>query len=306
MREDALPKQQDLRAFPEGGESPPAPSRRRAGRDAATTTTRARRPHRSGNLFELDGPLWAAGHLRVAGVDEAGRGPLAGPVVAAAVIFEPRIRLRGLDDSKKLDAEARDHLFDRIRERAVAIGVGLASAEEIDEINILRATHRAAGRALRQLDPAPDAVVADHLKLDVSVPLVTVPRADARSHAVAAASIIAKVTRDRIMARLDEEYPGYGLQRHKGYPTPEHYAALERMGPSSIHRRTFAGVDFFGREVRPSATFERLSCALAAAHDAIPAARTAIASALVAVGELLPAAEVAELRELLERWGEER
>src|SRR5690606_22999991 len=126
-----------------------------------------------------------------------------------------------------------------------------------------RATHLAAGRALAQLDPAPDAVVADHLKLDVAVPLVAVPKADSRSHAVAAASILAKVTRDRILARLAEEYPGYGLERHKGYPTPEHYAALEQLGPTTIHRRTFAGVDFFGREPRASATFDRLSAALA-------------------------------------------
>lgn len=292
----------DLFALPTVWAAPAAPDD-----PAFRVADGARRPRPlrrrgAGNLFELDGPLWRAGFVRVAGVDEAGRGPLAGPVVAAAVVFPPRVRLRGLDDSKKLDAAARERLFDVIHARALGVGVGRASAAEIDALDILRATHLAAGRALAALADAgiaPDAVVADHLRLAVDVPLVSEPRADGRSHAVAAASVVAKVTRDRLMARLAVEFPDYGLERHKGYPTAAHLAAIARHGASTLHRRTFAGVEFFGAPARRSATFARLRAAWSARPPVAPSARADASRQIDALADLLPEEELAALRALL-------
>jgi len=205
----------------------------------------ARGKTKAGNLFELEGPLWQAGFVRVAGVDEAGRGPLAGPVVAAAAVFEPRVRLRGLDDSKKLNEAERDRLAIAIRERALAVGVGMASVREIDAINIYQASHLAARRALDALAPlVPDALVTDMLKLhDRGVPCEAHPKADGRSHAVAAASVIAKTVRDALMVRYDAEFPGYGFAQHKGYPAPVHLAALDALGIATLHRLTYAPVE---------------------------------------------------------------
>ena len=193
--------------------------------------------------FHYEARAWKTGVTRLAGIDEAGRGPLAGPVVAAAVIIGPERRIKGLADSKLLTAEHRDALFERITERAVAIGVGIVDHETIDRINILQATHRAMLEALAALSVAPDFVITDFVALrDLTCPQRNLVDGDARCASVAAASIIAKVTRDRLMLEADRTFPEYGFARHKGYATPEHLAALDRLGPCPLHRRTFSGV----------------------------------------------------------------
>jgi len=193
--------------------------------------------------YHYEARAWKTGVTRLAGIDEAGRGPLAGPVVAAAVIIGPERRIKGLADSKLLTAEQRDALFERITERAVAIGVGIVDHETIDRINILRATHRAMLEALAALSVAPDFVITDFVALrDLTCPQRNLVDGDARCASVAAASIIAKVTRDRLMLDADRTFPEYGFARHKGYATPEHLAALDRLGPCPLHRRTFSGV----------------------------------------------------------------
>jgi ribonuclease HII len=179
----------------------------------------------------------------VAGLDEAGRGPLAGPVVAAAVVLPPGTRIRGVDDSKRLEPERREELYEVIRARALGIGVGLVDAPTIDRVNILQATRRAMGIALGALGLEPELVLTDFVALDgLRCPQRNLVEGDRRSATVAAASIIAKVTRDRMMAEADREYPAYGFGRHKGYATLEHLAALMMHGPCPLHRRTFSGV----------------------------------------------------------------
>jgi ribonuclease HII len=179
----------------------------------------------------------------VAGLDEAGRGPLAGPVVAAAVVLAPGTRIKGVDDSKRLEPERREELYEVIRARAVAIGVGMVDAPTIDRVNILQATRRAMGMALGALSIEPELVLTDFVALDgLRCPQRNLVDGDRRSATVAAASIIAKVTRDRMMAEADREYPQYGFSRHKGYATLEHLAALMMHGPCPLHRRTFSGV----------------------------------------------------------------
>ena len=193
--------------------------------------------------YHYEARAWKTGVTRLAGIDEAGRGPLAGPVVAAAVIIGPERRIKGLADSKLLTAEQREALFDRITARAVAVGVGIVDHETIDRINILQATHRAMLEALAALSVAPDFVITDFVALrDLTCPQRNLIDGDARCASVAAASIIAKVTRDRLMLDADRTFPEYGFARHKGYATPEHLAALDRLGPCPLHRRTFSGV----------------------------------------------------------------
>ena len=179
----------------------------------------------------------------VAGIDEAGRGPLAGPVVAAAVIFEKRRIPKGLNDSKQMTAEAREEAYLRIMERAVAVGVGEASVDEIDLVNIRQATHLAMARAVRALSQQPIfALVDGNDPPPLPCPCETIVDGDAKCVSIAAASIIAKVTRDRVMAALHSEFPGYGWITNKGYSTEEHLAALIRLGPCLHHRRSFAPV----------------------------------------------------------------
>jgi len=193
--------------------------------------------------YRYEGRAWAAGVGRVAGVDEAGRGPLAGPVVAAAVILDPHDRIRGLSDSKLLTPDEREASYDRIRQRAVAMGAAVVGHETIDRVNILCATQAAMLAALSRLGVEPELVITDFVHLaGLGCPQRNLVNGDGRSASVAAASIVAKVTRDRMMRELDRHYPGYGFARHKGYATPEHLAALDRLGPCPIHRRTFAGV----------------------------------------------------------------
>lgn len=183
------------------------------------------------------------GYRRVAGIDEAGRGPLAGPVVAAAVILPSRCRLLGINDSKQLPAKDRELVYTAILEHAVGVGIGSADVAEIDRLNILEATRLAMRRAIDQLLPPPDYVLIDAVVLPgVNVPTRPIIKGDSLSVSIAAASIIAKVTRDRLMARYHEIFPEYGFLSHKGYGTAEHLERLARHGPCSIHRRTFAPV----------------------------------------------------------------
>ena len=184
----------------------------------------------------------AEGCTLIAGIDEAGRGPLAGPVVACACILHPERPVYGVDDSKKLSADKRDLLFELIRDRCVTYACGIEEAPDIDRINILNATKRAMLQAVSQLHPRPDRLLIDAVDLKGSgIPVVPIIKGDALSVSIAAASILAKVTRDRIMEALDVQYPGYGFARHKGYGTAEHYEALRRLGPCPAHRLTFLG-----------------------------------------------------------------
>ena len=193
--------------------------------------------------YRYEAQAWRTGITLVAGVDEAGRGPLAGPVVAAAVIIAPDRRIKGLADSKVLTPEQRETLFHVISERAVAVGVGIVDHETIDRVNILQATRLAMAEALAHLTLRPDLVITDFVALrDIACPQRNLVDGDARCATVAAASIVAKVTRDRLMVEADQRFPVYGFARHKGYATPEHLAALDRWGPCPLHRRTFAGV----------------------------------------------------------------
>jgi ribonuclease HII len=181
---------------------------------------------------------------RIAGVDEAGRGPLAGPVVCAAVILRPRARLPGLDDSKKLTPAAREDLFPRIQAQALAFCVVFLEVEDIDRLNIFHATMEGMRRAVVGLALAPERVLVDGnmLPKGLPCPAEALVGGDGRERAIMAASILAKVSRDRRMVELDAVHPGYGFAAHKGYSTPEHFAALERLGPCAQHRRSFAPV----------------------------------------------------------------
>jgi ribonuclease HII len=186
----------------------------------------------------------AAGHgwHRVAGVDEAGRGCLAGPVVAAAVVVDPRRAVPGVDDSKRLGARERFELERAIRSSALAVGCAAVSAAVIDRVNVLEATRLAMLQALDRLEPSADVVLVDAVPLRWRRPCIPLVRGDAWSYAIACASIVAKCERDRLMSGYDRQYPGYGFSSHKGYAAPEHRAALSELGPSPIHRLTFRSV----------------------------------------------------------------
>jgi ribonuclease HII len=190
----------------------------------------------------MERELQARGFRFVAGVDEVGRGSLFGPVVAAAVILSPDNPVRGLNDSKLLDAERREVLAARIRERAVAWAVGAVDAATIDFINIYQASRVAMRMAVSRLSQAPDFLLIDAVPIDLPLPQRPLIKGDARCHAIAAASIIAKVYRDQCMRVWDEIYPEYGLAEHKGYSTPEHFKALEQFGPTPLHRLSFEPV----------------------------------------------------------------
>ena len=188
-----------------------------------------------------------AGYLRVAGVDEVGRGPLVGPVMAGAVVLPyplpPALRGAGIRDSKALSARARERLAPLIREHAVSAAVGSASAAEVDRLGIVEATRQAMLRAVASLAVRPDLLLVDALDLpQAGIPFRAIVHGDALCLSIAAASIVAKVTRDRLMVEMDARYPGYSLARHKGYPTADHLARLRRNGPTPEHRRSFAPV----------------------------------------------------------------
>lgn len=183
------------------------------------------------------------GYARVAGLDEAGRGPLAGPVVAAAVILPPETFLQGVDDSKRVSPARRQNLYDNIKQSAQAVGIGLARCWEIDAVNILEATRLAMVRAIAKLSDKPDYLLLDAIRIpSLQIPQEPIVKGDRLSHSIAAASIIAKVTRDRIMAYWDTRYPQYGWRNNKGYGTRDHLEAIRRFGPCPLHRKTFRGV----------------------------------------------------------------
>ena len=191
-------------------------------------------------MWEIEDENYAEGVEVICGVDEAGRGPLAGPVCAAAVILPPHTQIPGLNDSKKLSDKRRRELFPVICEQALAYGIAFATEQEIDEINILHATFLAMERALAQLKIPPDLVLIDgNRQKDFGLPVKTVVKGDSLSANIAAASVLAKVTRDDFMVRQAEQFPEYGFEIHKGYGTKAHYAALEQYGACPIHRKTF-------------------------------------------------------------------
>ena len=181
-----------------------------------------------------------AGKGLIAGIDEVGRGPLFGPVAAAAVILDPETEILYLNDSKKLSESRREALYDEIMEKAVAVGLAMVSAERIDEINILQATYEAMRAAVSKLSPQPDFLLVDAVTIPrLSIPQCPIIKGDAKSRSIAAASIIAKVSRDRLLQQYDALYPGYGLAKNKGYGTAEHIKALKELGPTPLHRRSF-------------------------------------------------------------------
>ncbi|MBE6756947.1 MAG: ribonuclease HII [Ruminococcaceae bacterium] len=191
--------------------------------------------------YEFDACCREQGVVHLCGVDEAGRGPLAGPVYAAAVVLDPDVVIDGVNDSKKLSEKRREALFDEICEKAVAYGIASASVEEIEELNILQATFLAMSRAVAALSVTPDLVLVDgnQVPRGIERPMQTVIKGDARSASIAAASILAKVSRDRYMLALDEQYPQYAFSKHKGYGTKVHCEALQTFGPSPAHRMSF-------------------------------------------------------------------
>jgi ribonuclease HII len=204
------------------------------------------------DLFETEARR--CGYRLVAGLDEAGRGPLAGPVVAAAVILPRRCQLDGLNDSKQLTEAERERLYDEIRQRAVGIGVGQASEREIDAMNILEATRLAMGRAIQALPSVPEYLLLDALELPaVHLPQRAIIKGDTLSVSIAAASVIAKVTRDRLMGDYHRQYPQYNFHTHKGYGTAEHLRMLAMHGPCAIHRRSFRPVGDAVRAMKQAA-----------------------------------------------------
>lgn len=192
------------------------------------------------DLWELEGQLYDSGLTCLCGVDEAGRGPLAGPVCAAACILPRGLELEGLNDSKKLTEKRREKLFEQITAQAVSYGIAFAGVEEIEELNILGATYLAMNRAIEKLSVKPELALIDgNRNAGITVPSRTVIHGDGLCADIAAASILAKVTRDRYMVELAAQYPQYGFDRHKGYGTQAHYAAIREFGPSPVHRPSF-------------------------------------------------------------------
>ncbi|NTV50860.1 MAG: ribonuclease HII [Geobacteraceae bacterium] len=195
------------------------------------------------DTLKFEKVAYSSGFTCVAGIDEAGRGPLAGPVMAAAVILPVGLKINGVDDSKKLTPDKREKLFDVIMAQALSVGVGVMTPADIDRINILQATRCAMLAAVQQLSQQPDYLLIDGIStIDSTIAQKTIKKGDSLSLSIAAASIIAKVTRDRLMIEMDAEYPGYGFSGHKGYGSAAHMEAIRKFGPSPIHRLTFGGV----------------------------------------------------------------
>ncbi|ADU97506.1 ribonuclease HII [Thermovibrio ammonificans] len=214
-------------------------------------------------IISIEKSLWSKGYRFVAGVDEAGRGPLAGPVVAAAVVFSPHVKPFLFRDSKKLTKRERERLFREILKSAYAVGVGFADSTEIDELNIYRATLLAAERAIEELPLKPDYLITDYLKIPkFAGRLIAIPKGDERSFSCACASVVAKVVRDFIMEELHTLFPNYGFNKHKGYPTKTHYGAVRSFGLSPVHRRSFGKLsqerENGGNSGFPASTEERL------------------------------------------------
>ena len=195
------------------------------------------------DMLEYEKKYWEKGYTLVAGIDEAGRGPLAGAVFAAAVVFEPGVVVEGINDSKKLSEKKREELFDVIKEKALYWSIVAVDEKIIDEINILQATYKAFGDSLKSLPEMPQIALIDGNRAkNIPTEFETIVKGDSHSQSIAAASILAKVARDRYIVELDKEYPQYGFAKHKGYPTKDHLDAVAQFGPSPIHRLTFKGV----------------------------------------------------------------
>ena len=190
-------------------------------------------------MKRFERPLYEKGIKYIAGIDEVGRGPLAGPVVTCAIILKPDVLIEGINDSKKVSESKREKLFDIITNNCVAYGIGMASEKRIDEINILNATKQAMVESVEKLEVKPEHLLIDAVNLGIDIPITPIIKGDAFSISVAAASIVAKVTRDRMMIAYDEIYPEYGFAKNKGYGTAEHVEALKKYGPSPIHRMSF-------------------------------------------------------------------
>lgn len=251
------------------------------------------------DLMLLDRQFYEQGVNLLAGVDEAGRGPLAGPVTAAAVVFPKGCFVDGINDSKKLTPLQRERLYEAIMSCALAVSVGWADPAEIDELNILQASKLAMRRALVGLGVIPELTLIDAVKLDGwPYPQRSFIKGDALSHCIGAASIVAKVERDRLMAIYEQEFPGYGFARHKGYPTRQHYEAIASLGLTTIHRRSFVAEDLFLACARKSRTFERL-------REDILAQRIRWTELQAAEwNRILPRAEIEELNALARAVGE--
>ncbi len=203
------------------------------------------------NLYEYEEALYDQGNQLICGVDEAGRGPLAGPVVVAACILPPFLRIEGINDSKQLTAKKREELFKIIVKNAVAYQIVFVSEADVDLLNIYQATKKGMLEAIRGLDVTPDHVLIDAMPLgELKIPHTSIIHGDARCASVAAASILAKVTRDEFMEKMDVKYPNYGFKKNKGYGTKAHMEALEKYGPCPIHRKTYAPVSkYFSRQL---------------------------------------------------------
>lgn len=193
-------------------------------------------------MLRYEKELYKAGYQAIAGIDEVGRGPLAGPVVAAAVILPPECKIKGLNDSKKIPKKKHNEIYQAVLDKALAVGVGLMDNEIIDQVNIYEATKLAMKDALSKLSLKPDYLLIDAMKLDIDIPQESIIKGDANSLSIAAASIVAKVTRDKLMADYDKEYPGYDFAQNAGYGTKSHLQGLERHGVTPIHRKTFEPV----------------------------------------------------------------
>lgn len=194
---------------------------------------------RLNNMLKIENEAYANGKTRIAGIDEVGRGPLAGPVVTASVILPKGLTIFGINDSKKLTKQKRELLFEEIKQKALEITVSMSDNITIDKFNILEATKLCMLKNIENFKEKPDYLIVDALKLDTDIEQCAIPKADLLSHSVAAASIIAKVTRDAYMEKMHEVYPQYGFNQHKGYGTPEHIKAIIKYGPCPIHRRSF-------------------------------------------------------------------
>ena len=193
-------------------------------------------------MLRYEKELYKAGYQAIAGIDEVGRGPLAGPVVAAAVILPPGCKIKGLNDSKKIPKKKHMAIYQAILDQALAIGIGIMDNTVIDQVNIYEATKLAMKEALSKLSLKPDYLLIDAMKLDVEIPQESIIKGDANSLSIAAASIVAKVTRDKLMADYDKEFPGYDFAQNAGYGTKSHLQGLERNGVTPIHRKTFEPV----------------------------------------------------------------
>jgi ribonuclease HII len=204
------------------------------------------------NLYNYENDLLDKGHLYIAGCDEVGRGPLAGPVVAAAVILNPDVLIEGLNDSKKLSMKKRVALDIEIREKALAFKIVYIYPDEIDKINIYQASKKAMIEAIKELDIVPSYVLSDAMPLnDLGIPYLSIIKGDTKSATIAAASIIAKVERDNYMVQMSELYPEYGFEKHKGYPTKQHVEALNKFGVLDIHRKTYKPVsDVINKQIK--------------------------------------------------------